>query len=735
MDTFNFNKFYREIKSEYSSSKAISYLLLALSKKSIDFSSFWLTAQKEINARKFLPIFFKSKTPSPEILSFFIQSDPNTLKAVIKETKAFMRDAHFDSIKNIFQNDPSIIKEMEYWKGLFQEMNLELKQQSDFFSHYNIEELLVLLGFYYEKERILHNIERNTDYHLIEVINEILNFKFSTIKQQEKLITNIHSNESIYKFGIKLLTELIFKSDGSIQHLFNTFRKYLDVQNVYDKYCVQEFTVSFFNDNTANVKPANELSYLKYRHDGKKYQYWQNYYYNRLAFEYEDIIEEIESSDRSWYNKIGEKNTWANLYQYIDAGFPKEIQINENTFIEPFSFFRIINSLGGWSNIRWNNLIEQKLISETFQNPYRVILEVMLHNEQEFKNSAMPLLFREFDILVRQSDEINHAEKETSRHSISLFTNNLSDPKTSRINISDKPFIKIGRNIYWIAGILSNKNYSVMLQNILLQTDRKKDENSPTKAYSKNTEENLLYWFNQNGFSAIGNHEYIAGRGEIDLLALKDNTLFIGEVKSTFYRTSVREIQMHFNNEDTGIKKAISQLEKDISYLKSNWDVIKGLLKTELNYGDLNIIPLAISSTLEEGQGKIEIAGCDGFIVSGFDLTLILTNRKFYLLNFFEVAMSMKFKDGIPAKFMEVMMGLKHDPEIALEVNDILMNFIAENAEHLDFNLWKKGNNLCSADDLYKSIDGGLLWDFIGKNQNLSMKNILIGNYTLNYFE
>lgn len=735
MDTFNFNRFFREIKSEYSSKKAIGYLKVALSKQSIDFPSFWQIAHKEISNHKFLSIYFKSETSSPEILHFFIENNPVVLKSVIKEAKAFMREIHFESILAVFNNDPVFIKEIIYWKGLFHEMNLKLKEQDPFLSNYNIEELLVLLGFYYEKERITNVIERNTDYYLIEIINEILNRKFFTIKQQGKTITGAHSNESLYQFGIKLIAELIFEGDLKTQELFYTFQNYVDLQNVYDKYCVQEFTLSFFDDKTANVKPTNESAYLKYRHDGKKYQYWQNYYYNRLAFEYEDVIEEIESSDRSWYNKIGEKNTWANLYQFLDGGFTDKIQVNEDNAIDAFAFFRTINSLAGWSNIRWNNLVEQRLQGESISNPYKIILEIMIQNEQEFNNSAMPVMFREFDILVKQSEEINKTEKDTGRLSISLFSNNISDPKTNRINISDKPFIKIGRNLYWISGILSNKNYAVMLQNILLQTDRKKDEESPTKLYSKNAEDNIVHWFNQNAFTTIGNHKYIVDRGEIDLLALKENTLFVGEIKSTFHRSTVREIHMHLNNEESGIKKAISQLEKDIEYLKINWKDIKRLLKTELNFTDLKIVPLAISSTLEEGQGKISIGGLEGFIVSSFDLTIILTNRKFYLLNIFEVAMSVKFKGEIPIKYIEVMMGLKNDTEITSEINNILMNFIEENAEHLNFNLWEEGNMLCSPDDLYKALDEGLLWNFIGKNDGLAMKNILVGDYTINYFD
>ncbi|MES2394891.1 MAG: hypothetical protein V4549_02760, partial [Bacteroidota bacterium] len=448
MDKFNFNRFFREAKSP-NPLKAINFIQQALSEKSIDFSEFWQVANKDLSGHKFLSLYFKSKTASPEILSFFFKNNLDVLKSVIKESKVFKRDVHLASLKQMFASDPSFILEIEYWKNIFQEIEIELEKHNSFLSSFHLEELLIICSFYFEKERITKRMERNRDYPLTEIINEILNHRFRGIKILNKPVVNIHSDEALYEFGIKLLGELLYKGDQDIARVFNSFGKLVEINYVYDKYCIQEFTLSFFDIKTANVKPINETNYLKYRNDGKKYQYWANYYANSLAFQYPDIIDEIESSERSWYNKIGDKNIWANCFQYIDAGFPEKIQINDNDFIEPISFFKTINSLGGWSNIRWNNFIEQRILNWNSENPYKIMLDIIIYNDREYKNSALPLLFREFDMLVKQAEVINKTEKDAGRYSLSLFTNNLSDPKTFRINISDKPFVKIGRNIYW----------------------------------------------------------------------------------------------------------------------------------------------------------------------------------------------------------------------------------------------------------------------------------------------
>ena len=81
------------------------------------------------------------------------------------------------------------------------------------------------------------------------------------------------------------------------------------------------------------------------------------------------------------------------------------------------------------------------------------------------------------------------------------------------------------------------------------------------------------------------------------------------------------------------------------------------------------------------------------------------------------------------------MAGLRNDEQVNDQINKIVIDFISEHAKQLNFNLWAEGNQLCSADDVIQSLEDGSLWSFIQKNEKLSMKNLLVNQITINYFE
>lgn len=734
MDKFNYRRFFREIESP-KPFKGLDYVLKALERESFNFTEFWGVAQGKVKSYRFLTLYFKGNKVSHKLLNFFVHNDTAALKEVIKDLKVFLSEKHYPLVKASFDSDEAFILELNFWRNIFQEMQREIDEEDKILSELNFEELLLYCGFYYEKLRIAHGIERNTDRDLIGVIDSILNFKFKKIKANGKLYEGRYTAKSFRDKGSAILDTLILNGDASIANVFRCFEKQAKLNYLYDKYCFLDFSISFFNSQTANLKPIKEDSYLKYRNDGKKYLYWQNYSFNTVMFETPEIIEEIESSEASWYNKTGAKRTLCNMLQYLDTGLPDPIEMDSESKLNAHDFFKIINSIAGWSNIRWNNFIEEHIIAKGNSNPYEIMKAIISHNEAAFNNDAMPVLFREFQSLLEMAEEINGTESNSGRHSLLLFTNNISHEETYQVNISNKPFIKVGRNIYWIAGILSNKNYAIMLQNVLLKGDKKKSEGSPVTMHSKNVESKIEELFSKNNFKTIRGHEFIAGKGEIDLLALKGNTLFVAEIKSTFIRESLREIHAHFTNEQTGIKKAVSQLQKDIRYLRENWNHLKPLLETSLSFDEVRIVPLAVSSTLEDGEQQLAIEGYKGYIVSVIDLTVILANKKFYLLNVFDLALKSKFMDAIPLNYMLAMQGIDSNMSVLHEINDIVEAFLKENVGKLNINLWKEGNMLCSPEDIIAALDKGSVWDFIEKDNNLYMKSLIIGNYTLNYFE
>lgn len=168
-----------------------------------------------------------------------------------------------------------------------------------------------------------------------------------------------------------------------------------------------------------------------------------------------------------------------------------------------------------------------------------------------------------------------------------------------------------------------------MLHDILIGQDKKMDEGGPRNTYASRVEKLLTGWFEKNDFVVSPNYDCYADEekknklGEIDLLAFKSNTLFVCQVKSTFHRSTISEIHQHFTDERSGINKAIIQLTRDIGFIKENWEKVRTDLAVDCPIDKLKIVPLAVTTTLESGDGLFQISDVTGYVVPLFELRVI----------------------------------------------------------------------------------------------------------------
>jgi Holliday junction resolvase-like predicted endonuclease len=700
-----------------------------MGKHSFSFSDFWQSPKREkIGVSKFLATLFKCTDASAEILRYFHENHGKELISAIKENKVFKKREIFSIINEIFKDEPNFLKELSYWKACFESSDSELESVNvQFLSRYNFEQVLLFCGFYYEKVRISNKILRNTDSNFIQVISEILNFKLRKLRIQNAEIVSYYNEFQFVGEGLRILEKLITFGDSQLVQLFEIFETNVQLNDLYDRYCFQDFSLQFIDERIVKLRPNNIHSYLKYKNDGRKYPHWQNHYQNNFAIENPYIVEAIANAEISWYNKYGSLNTNINLSQYLDAGFPADIEIEGGKSIAAVHCFAILNSLSAWTNIRWNDLLENQILNGFKYEPYKIILETIGYNLHSLGNSILPVCNRVYSDLINKTAEILSFDESTGRSCLRILANNLVDPNR-RIDLLETPFIKVGQNVYWIAGIFSNKNYCVSLQNLLLKSD-----GDIRALIGKQTEDNLVYWFKKNEFSIIQGHHYKDNKGEIDLLAYKDGHLYICEVKSTYTRIALKEISQYRNDEERGISKAINQLNRDIAYLRLFWDEIKIELGTTLSYDELNVIPLAVTSSLEEGEGKTIIAGLSSFIVSYFDMMVILSNRKALLWNITEMALQDKFFGNIPVRHMAAISGLEQNEQVARDIGEILAEYIDKKGPPINNDVWQEGTGLCSPKDLFDALNHGLVWDFLSKDDTISERRLVIGDNVLHF--
>jgi hypothetical protein len=730
MGTFNYNRFNREINHPASSAKALAYLIKNLNEDVISFSEFWQSEKRcDLSVEDFLEHYFNGKDTSDLIVEYFFSSYSQAFIDVARRCKVFRKTRHFEIIKEVIAPETPIITELNFWNGCFSESRNQIEYiNTQTLSKLCFEEVLLLCGFYYEKLRISKSIYRNTDNQLIHVVSEILNYKIKNTRYKADGTINELDSLGFVRLGKVVFQKLVHGGDTDIAQIFQAFDRKLELEYLYDKYCLQNFELNCSDPRSIVLKPSNREAFIKFKRNGFKYPFWNNYHQNNFALLNEDVLESIQTSDASWYNKVGQINARINFFQYIELGLPEMIPVGDNKNVSALHCFQILNSLASWTNIRWNNLIEMHILDNSLHLPYEVIEDVMVQNQHR-KNTIFPICDRSYDQLVRQTQEILKLEADDSRSCLKLLTNNLSDTKRP-LNLLETPFIKYGKNVYWIAGIFSNKNYCITLQNILQRSSE-----VARKDVAKYSEEKLQHFFDINSYKTVINHHYLDHNGEIDLLALKGNYLFIAQIKSTYTRTTVEEITEHRQNDETGIEKAINQLKRDVAYLRVYWEQIRQELGTELDFDEVMIVPLAVTTSLEDSEGRFNISGCDGFIASAFDLELVLCNKKGLLFNITEMALSDAFPNGIPAEYIMVSAGILVDELISSKIATIVDDNSQQMVDRQNNDLWKKGKSHCSPIDLITALSEKTVWDFLPERIELTDRQLILGNFTIKYVD
>lgn len=711
--------------------RAFGYLFRKVEAGETSFEDFFREITRKDKSTWIIETFLKSNRTSEPFLQFLLKKYSNDLRNVVRETRAFYTGVHRQLIADVFSEDPAFSREMDCWRKIWTELDRETTSVRPLLAKYNFEDTLLLCGFYYDKQRLLLQVHRNQDASIIETINLILSEKIRTVTQNKKVVAGKYTPEAFRERALNLLARLTESGDEDLQKLFHVYDRKAEIEFMYQQYCYHGFQISFSADRTVLIKPDDETRYLRFKKAGERYQLWSAYYHNVVYYEHDEIYEELEKREMSWYNKRGNIRTWEHLFQFLEAGFPAEIE-TEHGEVSANQCLLALNSLGMWTNIRWNNFIEDAILHGGSNRPYEFMRDCIVHNLARYGNDALPVFFRSYSALLKQSDEINGLKKETSRKALPVFTNNIQTQTQEPVNVSNKPFVKNGRNIYWIAGILSNRNYAVMLQNIVLDMDKKQSEDGARNRYAKRAEENLAGWFQRNEFLCLPGFPHADGSNrEIDLLAFRDNTLFICQVKSTFYRTTIQEIHSHFTDERTGIKKAIKQLSHDLVYIRNNWEVIADELGVVCPLEKLTIVPLAITTTLEPGDGQFNVEGIKGYIVPLFEMNVILADTKFYLFNISDLALRAKFRGGIPVRYLNVLTGIHDDPSITKEITEIVFEYIEKSKPQ--FTLKQEGSRFISANDIIRALENEWVWDMITLVPRITMRRVALGELTVNY--
>lgn len=214
--------------------------------------------------------------------------------------------------------------------------------------------------------------------------------------------------------------------------------------------------------------------------------------------------------------------------------------------------------------------------------------------------------------------------------------------------ISEHPIIKIGNHCILLPWLMSTQITSLSSVNNLRRFG---NQRKSLKDETTRIENQLGDAFEKKGFTVVRNftagNPLGSGAGEIDLICVLDNIVIVIEVKSTFYRTTKKEV---FYHRDKTLRKAGIQVRKKV-------DAVKNELKINTTFKH----KLQVTTDSPQIVGWIADTSTefDHELFSGFtkvsieELLIALADNAHYLCNQ-EQTLSSSFESGEQGGFHSV---------------------------------------------------------------------------------
>jgi len=183
--------------------------------------------------------------------------------------------------------------------------------------------------------------------------------------------------------------------------------------------------------------------------------------------------------------------------------------------------------------------------------------------------------------------------------------------------------------VIWLGSFLKDRRWD----NVIINRFKQEYEHAElVNEISKNLEVKIEEHFASAGFNTISRLRYKTSdgqRGDFDVLAFKDNTIFICEVKSGWRSDDFSYATYLEVNRLEGC--AADQLEKGLAHLPEDWGTIRTKLKINKNIllEEITVIPIIVTDYFE-GDNLLYRGVCRK--ISLLELEVIFKNSKRQLL-------------------------------------------------------------------------------------------------------
>lgn len=660
--------------------------------------------------------FSNSLNANAKFLDLATKNTHKSLIEIIKLTRAFEIKKHWDSFY-IFKNQNNITvrnfyKELEYIKILFENWETKSKYFVSIIEQLDYEDILIHTVSYYEKfKRSSQNAKGNRNHivsmemNLVYVLNYVLNRKKQKSlkdnfenkpkysisefrKYTQETLPPLNTAESIAK-GRYLPTEKIDIEKKIIREAIEFFFQYHGVKHQIEKYLVGFAEFQSIEEFKAELE--TNLQFQIFQKNDKKSSYEDLFYFNK-ASENEKLKREVKNISEPF-----EKEVLLNIYaaseyfKYLKLPLIYQMKyFGKIDFTKVFRLLKVFSLYFMPSGRQFIGNFEDTEKGRELWHTHTVTRPKPKEFSEYFKDDYIAIYDKKE--LIFNCEMYFNWNKNEIENIINYLTTDLSANRPFPIDILTRPLIKIGNQYIWLSSLLRDRRWeNIMHRRIVAEKPNQHVEQTPK------IEKQLSDTFVKAGFGAISSYCYKGG--EIDTLVYKDKTLFVIEIKTSHI------IEDLIRNKEYQIRKfeykAKEQLERNIKYIKENFQKIKEIdsLEIDCNIDDLKIIPLIVSNIYDADD---LVFGNKFLKISMFELMVILHNDLYDLLNLKSGKIMFNSEMEIPIPLLMQMQN-QNAPEIK-------KNNIKTDKETC--NLWKDKKH-CSVNDLIDAIENNKVWYFL----------------------
>ncbi len=579
----------------------------------------------------FLKEYFKQKQSSISLIENLIKKKEELLLEVIKNLKIQTASEHFKLIfaEAVKLNSKKIIKtlnEMAFLEKAKNDLESEIFQKQDvFLKKFSIQQLVMTLGIYFENERLQNRKENLVTLDWSPSISDLISKIINRYKEmnQDKIINNEDlSIDEMNKIYLECILNLQ-KDTSKINDLISDFETLESFEQAMDFYYYYDWEIDF-SLNPPELKPVESEKHKLWIKNGFKYKHKHiyNIQFAQTLPQSEQIYEHFKNSPDDF--EMNQRLCQFKLSYYLSK-LPEEILFKEETSFSSEEYFFCMEFLAMYSRIRYLKPVHQN----TYYNSKSRDYEELLYLIQENSNSQC-VIFRKIEDQVKNIFRIESKPVSLTKDKIkSIYKIGSSDLIGNfKINLEEKPLMKLGGYYIFFAFPISNRDYSVCLTEIIEKEILSSNSKIKfdTKKWTGKYEEYISELFRTFNYNSKFGLKYGINDNEIDIIAYKDKTFFIIELKMTHTRIENHSVLDHRRS---ALLKGGVQLEKAVSYLETEAGKKEIADKISINEKDIErIYPILITNSFEDDYYLIS----DKFRkITLFELERILINDKFFM--------------------------------------------------------------------------------------------------------